>query len=105
MEHDPFSQWRSEVVDREDAARKALGVDSEAGIVAIQKAYRKLAKKYHPDKNPDNEDSYKKFVNIANAYRILVKGVDMPLDSDIEPDPVEPDEVEYFEWWKDRWGP
>merc|ERR1712012_795540 len=49
---------------------KVLGVDRGASDKAIKKAFRKLALKYHPDKNPD-EDTSKKFRQIAEAYEAL----------------------------------
>ena len=49
---------------------KSLGVEKKASNKEIKKAFRKLALKYHPDKNPD-KDTSKKFQEIAEAYEIL----------------------------------
>ncbi|MEA2070019.1 MAG: molecular chaperone DnaJ [Asgard group archaeon] len=48
-----------------------LNVSRDASEKEIKKAYRKLAKKYHPDANPDDEDAEKKFKEISEAYSIL----------------------------------
>lgn len=48
-----------------------LGVDKKAGADEIKKAYRKLAVKYHPDKNPDNKEAEEKFKSISEAYEVL----------------------------------
>lgn len=48
-----------------------LGVDKGADATAIKKAYRKLAIKYHPDKNPDNKEAEEKFKEAAEAYEVL----------------------------------
>lgn len=50
---------------------KILGVDKNADSGAIKKAYRKKALKYHPDKNPDDQEAENKFKDIAEAYEIL----------------------------------
>jgi len=48
-----------------------LGVSRDADEREIKSAYRKLAKKYHPDMNQDGEDSSEKFKEISEAYEIL----------------------------------
>ncbi|UMZ73073.1 molecular chaperone DnaJ [Natranaerofaba carboxydovora] len=48
-----------------------LGVSRDASQDEIKKAYRKLARKYHPDVNPDNEEAEKKFKEIQKAYEVL----------------------------------
>ena len=50
---------------------KALGVDKKADQKTIKNAYRKLALKYHPDKNPDNKKAEEKFKQVSEAYEVL----------------------------------
>jgi molecular chaperone DnaJ len=50
---------------------KVLGIDKSAEPNDIKKAYRKLAKEYHPDKNPDNEEAEVKFKEVSEAYEVL----------------------------------
>ncbi|MBD3426378.1 MAG: molecular chaperone DnaJ [Candidatus Omnitrophica bacterium] len=53
---------------------RILGVESTATAEEIKKAYRKLAVKYHPDKNPGNKEAEEKFKEISHAYEILSNG-------------------------------
>lgn len=48
-----------------------LGVGKDADDGTIKKAYRKIAMKYHPDRNPDNKEAEEKFKEAAEAYEIL----------------------------------
>ena len=47
------------------------GVERNADDATIKKAYRKLAMKYHPDRNPDNKEAEEKFKEIGEAYEVL----------------------------------
>ncbi len=50
---------------------EVLGVDRGAAADEIKKAYRKLAIKFHPDKNPEDPTAEDKFKEAAEAYSIL----------------------------------
>ena len=50
---------------------KTLGVEKGADPEAIKKAYRKLALKFHPDRNPGNREAEEKFKKISEAYAVL----------------------------------
>ncbi len=50
---------------------EVLGVEKNADDAAIKKAYRVLAKKYHPDMNPGDAEAEKKFKEASEAYAIL----------------------------------
>ncbi len=49
-----------------------LGVDKSCSTSEIKKAYRKLALKYHPDRNPDNKEAEEKIKLINEAYQVLI---------------------------------
>ena len=50
---------------------EVLGVSKDASEDEIKKAYRKIAIKYHPDRNPDNKEAEEKFKEAAEAYDVL----------------------------------
>jgi molecular chaperone DnaJ len=50
---------------------EVLGINKSASAAEIKKAYRKMAIKFHPDKNPDDTSAEEKFKEAAEAYEIL----------------------------------
>ena len=50
---------------------EVLGVSKDADDAALKKAYRTLAKKYHPDANPGDKEAEKKFKEASEAYSVL----------------------------------
>ena len=50
---------------------EVLGVDRSVDEAALKKAYRQLAKKYHPDVNPGDKEAEAKFKEINEAYEVL----------------------------------
>src|SRR5882672_2678613 len=76
---------------------KTLGVPRAATTDEIKKAYRKLARKYHPDVNPNDKSAEEKFKEISEAYEVLSDadkrkrydqlGADWKAGSDFTPPP------------------
>ena len=49
-----------------------LGVEADATVAQVKKAYRKLSREKHPDKNPDNPDAVEEFISITKAYTVSI---------------------------------
>lgn len=67
----PVLLFQGVVVYSERDFYQILGVSRDASTKEIKRAYRKLAMKYHPDKNPDNPSAEEKFRDISDAYEVL----------------------------------
>ena len=50
---------------------EVLGVGRDAGETEVKKAYRKLALKYHPDRNPEDRTAEERFKEASEAYSVL----------------------------------
>ncbi|WP_156499901.1 DnaJ domain-containing protein, partial [Oleiphilus sp. HI0061] len=50
---------------------EVLGIERSADAKEVKKAYRRLAMKYHPDRNPDDAQAEEKFKEATEAYEIL----------------------------------
>ena len=50
---------------------EVLGIQKGADASTIKKAYRKMAKKYHPDANPGDKEAEEKFKEVNEAYEVL----------------------------------
>ena len=64
-------EWRRKMAESKRDYYEVLGVDKNADEATIKKAYRQLAKKYHPDMNPGDKEAEKKFKEASEAYAIL----------------------------------
>ena len=63
-----------------------LGVDREASAEDVKKAYRKLARKYHPDVNPGNKAAEEKFKQVSSAFEVLSDAKKRKLYDEFGPD-------------------
>ena len=51
---------------------RELGLRSGASLSQVKASYRRLARQYHPDVNPENEQAKNKFIAITEAYKFLL---------------------------------
>jgi tetratricopeptide (TPR) repeat protein len=56
-----------------DNCYKILELDREASFEEIKIAYRKLARKFHPDLNPGDAEAHQHFLNLSQAYKLLLE--------------------------------
>ena len=70
-----FVSLQASVIDADtiDRARQVLSLGEQVTSIEIKNAYRKLANKCHPDKNPDDPEKLEQFKAITKAYELLVK--------------------------------
>ena len=92
-------------------ACKILGVDEMSDKKQLKKAYRRIAMKFHPDKNLNDPDANKKFVLIKCAYKLLAEDKPCPdLLKRINSWPGVSEDNKYrldnpwghFLWWRER---
>ncbi len=57
---------------------KILGIAPTKDETIIKKAYRKKAKEYHPDRNPNDQHAHEKFIAVSEAYEILIELINAP---------------------------
>ncbi len=92
-----------------EMARQILEVDENADQETLKKAYRRACFKYHPDRNPHDGGSHKKFLLVQCAFELLSKNKICPIllekmksqvaDSSKENNNIK-DPWEYFLWWR-----
>jgi len=91
----------------EKRARQVLGVSPEAGAQAIKKAYRRLARQYHPDCHADDKLTIKKFMLITEAYEYLLRhklpGRNSLLAAGVTLENEDADK-RYARWWMEHFG-
>ena len=83
-----------------------LGVARDASHDDIRKAYRKLARKHHPDLNPDDPAAEERFKRVSAAYEVLSHAEKRKLYDELGPDAAkigyDPEKAEEYRQWKRR---
>ena len=92
-------------------ACKVLGVEEMADKEKLKKAYRRVATKFHPDKNLNDPDANKKFALVKCAYKLLAEDKPCPtILEEISSWPGAPEDDKYnldnpwghFLWWRKK---
>ena len=105
-----FQRRLAELAKAHARARGILGVDEAAGDAAIHRAYRRLARRHHPDRCPDDPEAHRRFLLIRAAYELLAHGtLDPVLTSERNPSESKPtgkynmdSAWGHFLWWRAR---
>ena len=104
--------WQRELqalIQMEQRSREILGVRPGAAPEQLKRAYRELAKRYHPDRNPNDEEARERFKDVVAAYKLLSEGVRQPSLLDRR-EPLQWPAVAgynidnswgYFLWWRE----
>lgn len=95
------------LADMEACARAILDVEMCAGRLEIKRAYRMLALKYHPDRDPSDKSLGQKFAVISQAYEILTSNKNLSTrrldESEVRLFKRElTRQVDYLSWWRER---
>jgi molecular chaperone DnaJ len=83
-----------------------LGVKRDAGVDEIKKAYRKLARKYHPDLNPGSKEAEERFKQISAAYEVLSDSKKRKLYDEFGEDGLrsnfDPEQTRAYQQWQQQ---
>ena len=71
----------------QDEQYQVLGISKGADESAIKKAYRELAKRCHPDLNPDDLEAEYQFKQVQRAYEAAMKNIEPSIDQDASQSP------------------
>jgi curved DNA-binding protein CbpA len=54
---------------------RVLGLRAGASFEDVKSSYRRLARQYHPDTNPDDQQAKEKFIEVTAAYKVLMESI------------------------------
>jgi DnaJ-domain-containing protein 1 len=108
---DDFQRRLRQEAQARQVARRVLGVGEDADLEAIRRAWRRACLRYHPDRNPDDEDAERRLILVNCAYQALTGGD--PCRDLLDREPAQPtrrDREAYdldnawglFLWWRDK---